>query len=61
MTNPAVLSRKEVDNWCRELVHENKELKTQIAELSAMLDILVTVKEYEDFIFRMRRKHNLGD
>ncbi len=40
---------------------ENKELKTQIAELSAMLDILVTVKEYEDFIFRMRRKHNLGE
>jgi len=33
MTNPAVLSRKEVDNWCRELRLENKELKSQIVKL----------------------------
>jgi len=36
MTNPAVLSRKEVDRWCRELAHENKELKKEGMELKTL-------------------------
>jgi len=51
MTNPAVLSRKEVDNWCRELRLENKELKKRVIKLELFLEKMLGDMSwvYEDF------------
>ncbi len=37
MTNPKQMSRKEIDAYCRELIHENKRLNKKVIKLELFL------------------------